>query len=116
MNFWILCFFSSVMLLNIAGVAFASVHCRPLGEVREKLMRKYSEAQSHVGSARPLDMPGPNNFYVLFTNVATRSFSLALVYGDKNIAGYRSGWTCIIASGYNWSYRPNEIIIPGIDG
>lgn len=116
MNFWLVCFLSSIMLVSIADQAFASRHCAPLGMVRDMLMQKFAEAQSHVGSSLQRDAPGSNNYYVLFTNANTRSFSFGVVYGRGNIAGYREGWTCILASGYNWSYRPNKIIIPGVDG
>ncbi len=116
MNSLMTLFAAVFMLATLTGQALAMRHCGPLENIREVLLRQYGEQQSHVGGSSPLDVNIPRNFYVLFTNKVTGSFTFVVVYGLGNREGYRVGWTCIRFTGYDWSYQPNEPIIPGVDG
>ena len=108
--------FAALFLFGLTGSALGAGHCANLKIIKDQLLKRYGEQQSHVGSRRPMTAPGPNDYYVLFTNKETGDFSLVLVYGRGSRQGFREGWACVILSGYDWSYQPNEPIIPGVDG
>ena len=49
MNLWP-ALFAAFFLLGMIGSALAMAHCGPLETVREKLLQKYGEVQSHIFS------------------------------------------------------------------
>ncbi len=82
------------------------VQCADYFKVKKQLLERYDEVPTHLGNARLGDDEGRGDNFVMFTNKTTGNFSFAIVYGKNNRAGFRRGWTCLLASGYNWQYNP----------